>query len=140
MNLSLQLKKNNDFDSQLKEDLLSKSLHEPLLMDDESLLLFQELNQIQKNLAEVVNSQQQKIDTIENNITQTEIESQKALKELKEADKLFFSYKPIFIGGIIGALVGGPVGAYAGIKWGGISGGVGSLVGSYTGYKVQKNA
>lgn len=140
MNLSLQLKKKNEFDSQLKQDLLSKSLHEPLLMDDESLLLFQELNQIQKNLAEVVNSQQQKIDTIENNITQTEIESQKALKELQEADKLFFSYKPIFIGGIIGALVGGPVGAYAGIKWAGISGGVGSLVGSYTGYKVQKNA
>jgi len=140
MNLSLQLKKNNELDSQLKQDLLSKSLHEPLLMDDDSLLLFQELNQIQKNLAEVVNSQQQKIDTIENNITQTEIESQKALKELLEADKFFFSYKPIFIGGIIGSLVGGPVGAYAGIKWAGISSGVGSLVGSYTGYKVQKNA
>lgn len=140
MNLSLQLKKNNDLDYQLKQDLLSRSLHEPLLMDDDSLLLFQELNQIQKNLAEVVNSQQQKLDTIENNITQTEIESQKALKDLQEADKLYFSYKPIFIGGVIGALVGGPLGAYAGMKWVGISGGVGSLVGSYTGYKVQKNA
>ena len=55
------------------------------------------------------------------------MESQKALKELREADKLFFSYKPIFIGGVIGALVGGPIGAYAGMKWVGISGGVGSL-------------
>ena len=37
-----------------------------------------------------------------------------SLKDLKDADRLFFSYKPILIGGAIGALCGGPIGLAVG--------------------------
>ena len=139
MNLSLQLQKNKLEDTRISKEILSSSYNEPLLMDDDTLQTFLDLNQIQKNLAEIVDSQQQKIDTIENNIIKTEIDTQNAIKDLQEADRLFFSYKPIIIGGLLGGLVGGPIGAAVGVKWMGISGGVGTLLGSYTGYKVQKN-
>ena len=65
------------------------------------------MNEIQKNLSNIVVSQQEKIDSIEENITQTELRAQQGLQDLQEADKLYLSYKPI-IGGALGALVGGP--------------------------------
>jgi hypothetical protein len=136
MNLSLQLEKNR------KEDInydLSQSLNDPLLYDDEMINSLQDLNEIQQNLSSLVASQQEKIDTIEENITKTEIQARKGLEDLREADRLFFSYKPILIGGALGALVGGPVGAAIGVKWVSLSGGIGTLVGSYSGYKLQKH-
>lgn len=141
MNLSLQLQKNKSYDEQL-----SKSLQyypsDPLLLDDEEKKLIdsvRDLREIQENLASLVDNQQEKIDTIQNNITESEIQSIKALNDLKEADRLFFSYKPILIGGAIGALCGGPIGMAIGVKWTGISSGIGGILGSYTGYKAQKN-
>ena len=141
MNLSLQLQKNKSYDEQL-----SKSLQyypsDPLLLDDEEKKLIdsvRDLREIQENLASLVNNQQEKIDNIQNNITESEIQSIKALNDLKEADRLFFSYKPILIGGAIGALCGGPIGMAIGVKWTGISSGIGGILGGYTGYKAQKD-
>ena len=133
MNLSIQLDKN-------KEDKVNYELfqtyNDPLL-DDELTKSLQDLNEIQKNLSNIVVSQQEKIDSIEENITQTELRAQQGLQDLQEADKLYLSYKPILIGGALGALVGGP-GAAVGVKWISLSGGLGTLLGSYSGYKLQK--
>lgn len=135
MNLSIQLDKN-------KEDKVNYELfqtyNDPLLLDDELTKSLQDLNEIQKNLSNIVVSQQEKIDSIEENITQTELKAQQGLQDLQEADKLYLSYKPILIGGALGALVGGPIGAAVGVKWVSLSGGLGTLLGSYSGYKLQK--
>ena len=141
MNLSLQLQKNKIYDKNL-----SKSFHDlptdPLLMDDEQKNLLgsvKDLKHIQENLASLVNTQQEKIDTIQNNIEETELESIKALEDLREADRLFFSYKPIIIGGVLGALCGGPIGLAVGVKWTGLTSSIGGVLGGYTGYKAQKD-
>ena len=141
MNLSLQLQKNKSYDEQL-----SKSLQhypsDPLLLDEEERKLIEsvkDLREIQENLASLVDNQQEKIDNIQNNITESEIQSVKALNDLKEADRLFFTYKPILIGGAIGALCGGPIGLAIGVKWTGLTTGIGGMLGGYTGYKAQKD-
>ena len=136
MNLSVQIEKNKKDE---KDYDLYNSLNDPLLYDDEILNSLQELNEIQHNLSNLVASQKEKIDSIESNITKTESNTYEGLKELQEADKLFLSYKTIFIGGALGALVGGPVGAVIGVKWITLSGSIGTLLGSYGGYKIQKN-
>ena len=141
MNLSLQLQKNKTYD----EQYLSRSLQlknekiDPLLEERELIDSVKDLNEIQKNLASLVNNQQEHLDLIQNNISQTEAQSIKALEDLKEADRLFFSYKPIFIGGTLGLLVGGPLGLLVGVKWTGLTSGIGSALGGYAGYKAQKN-
>ena len=135
MNLSVQMEKNK-YDE--KEYELNNSFNDPLLYDDELINSLQDLNEIQNNLSNLVAFQKEKIDTIEANIIQTEKQTQQGLKDLQEADRLFFSYKPILIGGVLGALVGGPIGAAVGVKWVTLSGGLGTLVGSYGAYKIQK--
>ncbi len=140
MNLSLQLQKDKAYDN----EYLSKSLQferniDPLLEENELIDSVKDLNEIQKNLASLVNNQKEKLDLIQNNITQTEHDSINAIEDLKEADRLFFSYKPIFIGGTLGLLVGGPVGLLVGVKWTGLTSGLGSVLGGYAGYKAQKN-
>ena len=136
MNLSIQLQKNKKDDNDYE---LYQTFNDPLLYDDELTKSLQDLNEIQKNLSNIVVSQQEKIDSIEDNITQTELKVKQGLDDLQEADRLFFSYKPILIGGALGALVGGPIGAAVGVKWVSLSGGIGTLLGSYSGYKLQKN-
>ena len=141
MNLSLQLQKNKTDD----EQYISRSLQlknekiDPLLEERDLINSVKDLNEIQKNLASLVNNQQEHLDLIQNNISQTEAQSINALEDLKEADRLFFSYKPIFIGGTLGLLVGGPVGLLVGVKWNGLTSGIGSALGGYAGYKAQKN-
>jgi hypothetical protein len=141
MNLSLQLQNNKTYD----EQYISRSLRlehknlDPLLEERELINSVKDLNEIQKNLASLVNSQQENLDSIQNNITITEQHSINALEDLKEADRLFFSYKPVFIGGTLGLLVGGPLGLLVGVKWSGLTSGIGSALGGYAGYKAQKN-
>ena len=92
MNLSVQIEKNKQDE---KDYDLHNSINDPLLYDDEILNSLQELNEIQHNLSNLVASQKRKIDSIESNITQTELSTYQGLKELQEADNLFFSYKTI---------------------------------------------
>ena len=114
---------------------------EPLLNSEEMNIIntIKDMNDIQKNLAELVVYQQEKIDTIENNISKTEDLSKNALNELKIADSLFFSYKPILIGSILGGILGGPIPLITGFKYAAITGSIGTIVGGYGGYKIQKN-
>tara|TARA_B100000795_G_scaffold239348_1_gene200958 strand:+ start:3389 stop:3781 length:393 start_codon:yes stop_codon:yes gene_type:complete len=130
MNLSIEINKNKKYDHSIVKLFNVNNINDNIINS------LQDLNEINKNLAELVNNQQQKIDTIENNIIQTEIKSLKSLKNLQKTDSLFFSYKPIFIGSILGAIVGGPFGLVMGIKW---IGGISTIIGGITGYKLQKN-
>ena len=141
MNLSIQLQKNKVYEENLSKSLQHYPSDPLLLSEDERNLLesVKDLNEIQRNLASLVDNQQDKIDTIQNNITESELQSVKALNDLKEADRLFFSYKPILIGGAIGAICGGPIGLAVGVKWTSLTTGIGGMLGGYTGYKAQKD-
>ena len=71
MNLSLQLQKNKAYDENLTNSLQHYP-SDPLLLNEEERKLIEsvkDLNEIQRNLASIVDNQQDKIDTIQNNIT-----------------------------------------------------------------------
>jgi hypothetical protein len=132
MNLSMEMEKNKNYDFFKQRELYNQR---EVYNQKELINSLQDLNEIQKNLASIVNSQQNKIDTIESNILHTEKTSINSLQEIQTADKLYFSYKPIILGGILGAVVGGPVGVVVGLNW---LGGLSTFVGGLTGYKLQK--
>lgn len=98
----------------------------------------EELNQIQTNLLSCISEQSEKISRIEDNITYTDINVEEGTNSLKIAEKYFFNYTPILVGGTIGALVGGPIGAAMHLKLGSILTIGGGVIGSMCGYKIQK--
>ena len=90
-----------------------------------------ELRDIQKDLGNILTYQNEHIETIEDNLCNTNFKVEKGLDELVEAKKLNFSYGNILLGTFVGAIVGGPVGMLTGAKYAiGVGGAVGGL-GSY---------
>lgn len=96
-----------------------------------------DLNEIQKNIAELLVQQDEKIDSIEENVYYSKEEVKIGLDSLIEAKKLQFTYTPIIIGGVLGGLVGGPLGFVTGLKYAGITTGTGTLLGGIGGYAIQ---
>ena len=97
----------------------------------------EDLNKIQSNLLECVTIQGAQIDSIENNITDTQVFVDTGKEHLIEANKYFFRYTPILLGSALGALTLGPVGAVF-LKMGGLLTLGGSIFGGLAGYKIQK--
>ena len=121
--LKLELEK-YEAESQYKERKLIQTLND--------------LSDIQSNITELLLEQDYKLDSIENNISSTELRVKKALDDLSECDKMYFSYKPIVVGTILGGAVCSPLVTLVGLKYLGISTGVGSVLGGLVGYKIQK--
>ena len=121
--LKLELEK-YEAESQYKERKLIQTLND--------------LSDIQSNITELLLEQDNKLDSIENNISSTELRVKKALDDLSECDKMYFSYKPIVVGTILGGAVCSPLVTLVGLKYLGISTGVGSVLGGLVGYKIQK--
>ena len=121
-NLQTLINKNNEED--MKEKELIRTLND--------------LGDIQNSLNDLLLQQDQRLDTIEENLTLTEERVKHSLDDLAECDKLYFSYKPIVVGTLLGGAVFSPLVTLTGIKYLGISTGVGSLLGGLTGYKIQK--
>jgi hypothetical protein len=89
-----------------------------------------ELREIQKDLGSILTYQNEKIETIEDNLTSTNFKVEKGYEELVEAKRLKFSLGNVLLGTFVGAIVGGPIGMLTGAKYaigvGGAVGGVGS--------------
>ena len=117
MNLSVQVENNEDYDK------LLDSLYD--------------LKEIQNNISSLLVSQDEKIESIEENMFHINQEVKQGLNELKEAKDLNFSYQKIFLGGIVGGLIGGPLGFLTGIKYVGLTTGTGALLGGISGYSIQ---
>ena len=62
----------------------------------------QELNEIQTHLLECVESQDEKIDSIQANIISTDTQIEHGTEDLIEAQRYSFKYSPILIGFLVG--------------------------------------
>lgn len=121
-NLQKLIEKNNEEDEKEKE--LVRTLND--------------LGEIQNSLNDLLLQQDQRLDSIEENLTLTEERVKLALDDLAECDKLYFSYKPIVVCTLLGGAVFSPLVTLTGVKYLGVSTGVGSLLGGLVGYKIQK--
>ena len=98
----------------------------------------EDMKDIQTNLSELLVDQDEKLESMNDKIYHSEMELIKGLKELKEADALYFSYKAILLSGLAGAILVSPVSAIIGIKWLGVTSSMGGILGGIAGYKFQK--
>ena len=110
----------------------------PKKKEKELIRTLNDLGDIQNSLNDLLLQQDQKLDSIEENLTLTEERVKLALDDLAECDKLYFSYKPIVVGTLLGGAVFSPLVTLTGVKYLGVSTGVGSLLGGLVGYKIQK--
>lgn len=119
------LKRENDYYIEHKDQI---SLNETI----------EDLNEIQKNLAEYINYQKDPLLKIEDNIEKANQYIENGKKDLEIANSYYTNYKSIFIGGLLGTLTLSPLGVLLGVKVGSSLTIGGALVGGYTGYKIQK--
>ena len=99
---------------------------------------YKELNDIQTNLLDIISSQDEKIDKIENNLLSTNNDIERGESNVIQAQKYYFSYTPIFLGILIGGIGTAPLGMLLNIKVGSLLMTSGSILGGYSGYKLQK--
>ena len=99
---------------------------------------YKELNDIQTNLLDIISSQDEKIDKIENNLLSTNNDIERGESNVIQAQKYYFSYTPIFLGILIGGMGTAPLGMLLNIKVGSLLMTSGSILGGYSGYKLQK--
>lgn len=123
--------------------LLDKNNEEPTYYEDNEkekklIQTLSDLNEIQTNITDLLLQQDEKLDRLEDNVTMTEFRVKKALDDLVECDKMYFSYKPIIAGTILGSAICSPIITLVGVKYLGISTSVGGLLGGLAGYKIQK--
>lgn len=117
---------------------LEKYNEEPKYKERKLIQTLNDLSDIQSNITELLLEQDNRLDSIENNISSTEFKVKAALDNLSECDKMYFSYKPIVAGTILGGALCSPLITLIGVKYLGISTGVGSVLGGLVGYKIQK--
>ena len=99
---------------------------------------YKELNDIQTNLLDIISSQDEKIDKIENNLLSTNNDIERGESNVIQAQKYYFSYTPIFLGILIGGMGTAPLGMLLNIKVGSLLMTSGRILGGYSGYKLQK--
>lgn len=122
----------------LRKEIISLKYHERQI---ELYNQIDQLHQIQKDLNQLIYQQKESIDSIEENMSTSQIEVESGHTNLEIAKKYSFHYGPIVVGSAVGFAVGGPLAIFIpGIKAiGGLAlGSVLSLGGGYVGYKIQK--
>ncbi|XP_029445771.1 syntaxin-17 isoform X1 [Rhinatrema bivittatum] len=97
-----------------------------------------ELNSLVTEFCEMVHSQQEKIDSIEDHVNTAAVNVEEGTKNLGKAAKYKLAVLPV-AGALIGGVVGGPIGLLAGFKVAGIAAALGGGVLGFTGGKlIQK--
>lgn len=94
-----------------------------------------ELSQMVTDFSLLVNSQQEKIDSIEDHVSSAAVNVEEGTKNLGKAAKYKLAALPV-AGALIGGVVGGPIGLLAGFKLAGIAAVVGGGVLGFTGGKL----
>lgn len=96
------------------------------------------LNILVNEFSEMVHSQQEKIDSIEDHVSTAAVNVEEGTKNLGKASKYKLAVLPV-AGALIGGVVGGPIGLLAGFKVAGVAAAVGGGVLGFTGGKlIQK--
>ena len=100
---------------------------------------FYNINQIQNSLSSIILRQRGKIDSITDNIENSENSAISGLQDLEIAKKYSFKYTPIIVGSLLGMALTGPTGLLLGLKTASIATGMGGgILGGWFGYKIQK--
>ncbi|XP_006741160.1 syntaxin-17 [Leptonychotes weddellii] len=94
-----------------------------------------ELSQLVTDFSLLVNSQQEKIDSIEDHVNRAAVNVEEGAKNLGKAAKYKLAALPV-AGALIGGVVGGPIGLLAGFKVAGIAAALGGGVLGFTGGKL----
>ncbi|KAK2490612.1 hypothetical protein MC885_002685 [Smutsia gigantea] len=94
-----------------------------------------ELSQLVTDFSVLVNSQQEKIDSIEDHVNRAAVNVEEGTKNLGKAAKYKLAALPV-AGALIGGVVGGPIGLLAGFKVAGIAAALGGGVLGFTGGKL----
>ncbi|XP_040818688.1 syntaxin-17 [Ochotona curzoniae] len=94
-----------------------------------------ELSQLVTDFALLVNSQQEKIDSIADHVNTAAVNVEEGTKNLGKAAKYKLAALPV-AGALIGGVVGGPIGLLAGFKMAGIAAALGGGVLGFTGGKL----
>ncbi|XP_006886939.1 PREDICTED: syntaxin-17 [Elephantulus edwardii] len=94
-----------------------------------------ELSQLITEFSVLVNSQQEKIDSIEDHVNSAAVNVEEGTKNLGKAAKYKLAALPV-AGALIGGVVGGPIGLLAGFKVAGIAAALGGGVLGFTGGKL----
>lgn len=98
----------------------------------------QDLKEIQNNLNDILLKQDHELSRVDENMSLSENRIEQSFNNLQEADNMYFSYKPILIGGVLGATLCSPLGFFIGVKYLGISSGLGCILGGAAGYQVNR--
>jgi hypothetical protein len=98
----------------------------------------QELNSIQTDLLQYIDQQGERLETIEDNISNVDLNVKIGKNNLLEANKYFFKYTPIILGTTLGTLTLGPIGALLNLKLSSALYLGGGIFGGIAGYKLQK--
>ncbi|XP_007659866.1 syntaxin-17 isoform X2 [Ornithorhynchus anatinus] len=93
------------------------------------------LNQLVMDFSLLVNSQQEKIDRIEDHVNTAAVNVQEGKKNLSKAARYKLAALPV-AGAVLGGMVGGPIGLLAGFKVAGIAAALGGGVLGFTGGKL----
>ncbi|XP_004645283.1 syntaxin-17 [Octodon degus] len=94
-----------------------------------------ELSQLVTDFSILVNSQQEKIDSIADHVNTAAVNVEEGTKNLGKAAKYKLAALPV-AGALIGGMVGGPIGLLAGFKVAGIAAALGGGVLGFTGGKL----
>ncbi|XP_062937852.1 syntaxin-17 [Cynocephalus volans] len=94
-----------------------------------------ELSQLVTDFSVLVNSQQEKIDSIADHVNSAAVNVEEGTKNLGKAAKYKLAALPV-AGALIGGMVGGPIGLLAGFKVAGIAAALGGGVLGFTGGKL----
>ncbi|XP_074844063.1 syntaxin-17 isoform X2 [Carettochelys insculpta] len=94
-----------------------------------------QLGQLVTDFSLLVNSQQEKIDRIEDHVNRAAVNVEEGTKNLGKAAKYKLAALPV-AGALIGGVVGGPIGLLAGFKVAGIAAALGGGVLGFTGGKL----
>ena len=122
-------------------ETLVQDQHDNIDCDEMIKLLedFYNINQIQNSLSSIILRQRSKIDSITDNIENSEISTLNGLTNLEIAKKYSFKYTPIIVGSLLGMALTGPTGLLLGLKTASIATGMGGgILGGWFGYKIQK--
>ena len=76
----------------------------------------EQMADIQQSLTNILGVHEEHIQSIETNISKTDIQIESGNKELKKASKIYWKIAGGMTAGIGGAAVAGPIGLYYGIK------------------------
>ena len=100
---------------------------------------FYDINQIQRSLSMIIVKQRQKVNTIQNTMSDSTLSIENGFEDLKIAKQYAFRYIPIILGSALGITFMGPVGLMFGFKTAGLITGLsGGMIGGWFGYKIQK--